>query len=138
MSAGFVPFLNSFVHTIMYSYYALSALRIHVWWKKWLTKLQMGQLLLVILHSVYFSMFSSCDLYPNYFAYTIAFLSLMLFALFGNFFYQSYIKNSSYVKGLNENSLKLVQSKDSYDNLSFNQNLSTTSYKSLKVYKKEI
>lgn len=95
MSAGFVPFLNSFVHCWMYLYYALSALRIHVWWKKWLTKLQMGQLLLVIVHSLYFSMFSSCDLYPSYFAYTIGFLSFMLLILFANFFYQSYIKSSS-------------------------------------------
>lgn len=55
----------------------------------------MGQLMMVALHSLYFSMFSSCDLYPSYFAYTIGFLSLMLLGLFGNFFYRTYIKNST-------------------------------------------
>lgn len=55
----------------------------------------MGQLMLVVLHSLYFSMFSPCELYPTYLAYPIGFLSLMLLCLFANFFYQSYIKNSN-------------------------------------------
>ena len=95
MSAGFVPFLNSFVHTAMYLYYALSSLKFRVWWKKYLTQLQMGQLMLVVLHSLYFSMFSSCELYPSFLAYPIGFLSLMLFCLFANFFYQAYVKNAN-------------------------------------------
>ena len=100
MSAGFVPFLNSFVHTLMYLYYALASMKIRVWWKRYLTQLQMGQLLLVAFHSIYFTMFSSCDLYPSNFAFLIAFLSLMLLGLFANFFYQAYIKNSSSSKSL--------------------------------------
>lgn len=93
MSAGFVPFINSFVHTAMYLYYALSSLKFRVWWKKYLTQLQMGQLMLVVLHSLYLSIFSPCELYPSFLAYPIGFLSLMLFCLFANFFYQSYVKN---------------------------------------------
>ena len=54
----------------------------------------MGQLLAVVLHSLYLSMFSPCELYPKFLAYPIGFLSLMLLVLFANFFYQSYIKNS--------------------------------------------
>lgn len=46
MSAGLVPFINSFVHTIMYLYYALAAMRIRVWWKKYLTQLQVSWWLL--------------------------------------------------------------------------------------------
>ncbi len=41
--------INSFIHTIMYSYYALSALgpqvRKYLWWKRYLTQLQLAQFL---------------------------------------------------------------------------------------------
>ena len=35
--------INLWVHVFMYYYYAMSALRIRVWWKKYLTKLQISQ-----------------------------------------------------------------------------------------------
>lgn len=35
--------INLWVHVLMYYYYAMSALRIRVWWKKYLTKLQILQ-----------------------------------------------------------------------------------------------
>jgi hypothetical protein len=34
---------NSLIHAIMYYYYALSALKYEIWWKKYLTKLQLAQ-----------------------------------------------------------------------------------------------
>ena len=41
----FLCMLNSFVHTVMYAYYGLSALgpavQKHLWWKKYLTQLQL-------------------------------------------------------------------------------------------------
>ena len=40
-----IGFLNSFVHVIMYSYYLLAALgpqvQKYLWWKKYITKLQL-------------------------------------------------------------------------------------------------
>ena len=46
--------LNSFIHTIMYSYYGLSALgpavQKHLWWKKYLTQMQ----LVIDTYSLYF------------------------------------------------------------------------------------
>jgi phosphatidylglycerophosphate synthase len=48
----FFGMINTFVHTIMYSYYMLAALgprvQKYLWWKKYLTVLQMVGLLLVV------------------------------------------------------------------------------------------
>lgn len=45
ITAFFSPMLNCFVHTIMYTYYMLSAfgerVRKYLWWKKYVTVLQM-------------------------------------------------------------------------------------------------
>ena len=46
--------VNSFVHLIMYSYYAIAALgpeyRKYLWWKKYLTTIQMTQFVAIFLH----------------------------------------------------------------------------------------
>lgn len=43
--AAFGAMINSFVHVIMYAYYAISALgpsyQKYLWWKKYLTRLQL-------------------------------------------------------------------------------------------------
>ena len=65
-SAAFMPFINSFIHTIMYSYYALSSLgpkmKPYLWWKKYLTQMQIIQLALLSLHCIYLGMSKSCNL----------------------------------------------------------------------------
>lgn len=38
--------LNLWVHVLMYYYYAMSALRIRIWWKKYLTTIQISQFII--------------------------------------------------------------------------------------------
>lgn len=51
--------LNAFVHVVMYSYYFLAALgpevQKYLWWKKYITRLQMVSLLNFFLNLSYFS-----------------------------------------------------------------------------------
>ena len=52
-SAWIAGLINSFVHCIMYSYYLLAglgpAVRRHLWWKRYLTQLQLTQFAVIVL-----------------------------------------------------------------------------------------
>ena len=56
--------LNSFVHTIMYYYYHLASQGHHVWWKKYITVVQLIQFYIVVVHGVHTFFFASCS-YPR-------------------------------------------------------------------------
>ena len=92
-SAAFMPFINSFVHAIMYSYYALSSLGPHMkpylWWKKYLTSLQIFQLALVTIHCIFLGLNPSCNLPKLFFVAGIPQVGLILY-MFVRFFIQSY------------------------------------------------
>lgn len=91
-NSGFFPWINSGVHTIMYTYYALStfdSLRPYLWWKKYITKLQMAQFVLVIVHSVYSMMIPGCK-WPRVFMYLSIFNAFLFLSLFYSFFKRSY------------------------------------------------
>ena len=64
---GFSAFLNAGVHTFMYLYYLLAALgpevQKYLWWKKYLTRMQMIQFVLVFLHSIQ-TLYYDCN-YPK-------------------------------------------------------------------------
>lgn len=91
----FLAMLNSFVHTIMYAYYGLSALgpwvQKYLWWKKYITQMQLVQFGIVLLHTS-INYFSKCT-YPK--GFDIAFMSYGIFImiLFLNFYRQSYLKS---------------------------------------------
>ncbi|KAG7196570.1 hypothetical protein KM043_016505 [Ampulex compressa] len=64
----FIGVVNSFVHIIMYTYYLLAALlpqyQKYLWWKKYITTLQMGQFCLAFIHTFQL-LFHDCE-YPSY------------------------------------------------------------------------
>ncbi|XP_060593390.1 elongation of very long chain fatty acids protein 4-like [Ruditapes philippinarum] len=61
----FLAMLNTFVHVIMYSYYGLSALgpsvQKYLWWKKYLTMLQLSQFFAVVIHTGVNMTQTDCD-----------------------------------------------------------------------------
>ncbi|GBP90632.1 Elongation of very long chain fatty acids protein AAEL008004 [Eumeta japonica] len=90
----FFGLLNTFVHIIMYTYYMLSAMgpatRKYLWWKKYLTTLQMVQFIGIMVHAFQL-LFVECD-YPRAFVWWIGMHAVMFFFLFKDFYNQSYSK----------------------------------------------
>ncbi|XP_061636446.1 ELOVL fatty acid elongase 8b isoform X2 [Phyllopteryx taeniolatus] len=90
----FIGLLNTSVHTVMYSYYGLAALgpRMHkyLWWKSYLTCLQLLQFLLILTHATY-NLFTQCD-FPAATNIAVVVYSIILIVLFGNFYRQSYLE----------------------------------------------
>lgn len=90
----FFGFLNTFVHIIMYSYYLIAALgpqyQKYIWWKKYLTALQMVQFVLVMVHAFQL-LFIDCN-YPKAFIWWIGMHAVMFYFLFSNFYKQTYVK----------------------------------------------
>ncbi|XP_033738776.1 elongation of very long chain fatty acids protein 4-like [Pecten maximus] len=93
--AWFLATLNSFVHIVMYSYYGLSALGPHMkkylWWKRYLTILQLSQFFAVIVHTGY-NMTIDCA-FPNGFNIAVFLYAISLVFLFSNFFKNAYTKS---------------------------------------------
>lgn len=86
--------INTFVHVVMYSYYFLSTfgpeVRKHLWWKRYLTQLQIIQFVVFIFH-MSIPLFVDCG-FPNMLApFAIAQAAFVL-GMFINFYYQTYIK----------------------------------------------
>lgn len=90
----FIGLVNTFVHIVMYSYYGLAAIGPHMhkylWWKKYLTSLQLVQFLLFLLHTGY-NLFTECD-FPDAMNMFVFGYCVTLIILFSNFYYQSYLK----------------------------------------------
>ncbi|KAJ8918577.1 hypothetical protein NQ315_013082 [Exocentrus adspersus] len=96
----FFGFLNTFVHIIMYFYYMLSALgpqvQKYLWWKKYLTTLQMVQFIGIMVHAFQL-LFIECN-YPRAFVWWIGMHAVMFFFLFKEFYNQTYNKKKAAIK----------------------------------------
>ncbi|KAM3962407.1 very long chain fatty acid elongase 7 isoform 1-T2 [Aphomia sociella] len=91
----FFALLNTFVHIIMYFYYMVSAMgpkyQKYVWWKKYLTALQLVQFVLIFTHQLQVFLRPSCQ-YPRIFVIYIAMHGFLFLFLFGDFYKAQYIK----------------------------------------------
>lgn len=108
----FFGLLNTFVHIVMYSYYLFAAMgpqyQKYLWWKKYLTGLQMVQFIAIMLHAFQL-LFVDCN-YPKAFVWWIGMHAVMFFFLFKEFYKQSYAANKRRLE--NQQSNGSVKSSD--------------------------
>jgi len=112
--SGFGPFLNSWVHSVMYLYYFLSAcgpsLHKYLWWKRYLTTMQMVQFVMVFLHALQPLIFH-CD-YPAAASLMFAFTGVQYFFLFLAFYRKAYSSKQTDIKVTEKNN-NVLQGKQS-------------------------
>ena len=104
---------NSLVHVFMYSYYFLASLGPHMqkylWWKKYLTKFQMAQFLIVSAKSwVVILGFAECG-YPWQFCGVSAFMMTMFFCLFAQFYVRAYIDKALHPNAPSSKSIRKTE-----------------------------
>jgi len=90
----FGAMLNCFIHVVMYAYYGLSVLpelQPYLWWKKYITKLQLLQFVITFSHSLY-SIICGAD-FPSWGKYLLVGYMVSMLILFGNFYVQTYKRN---------------------------------------------
>jgi len=96
----FCGLLNCVVHVAMYLYYFLAALgpqvQPYLWWKRYLTKLQMVQFIIFFFHAMQ-PLFIECD-YPKIYCWIILSHGCLYFVLFANFYIKSYISKQKKVE----------------------------------------
>ncbi|CAD5120284.1 DgyrCDS8860 [Dimorphilus gyrociliatus] len=97
VAGGFGTFhgwLNSWIHFMMYIYYGIAGLgpayQKYIWWKKYMTSLQLLQFALVTIHSIQL-FFIPCN-YPVLFTWWILSYAVIFFAMFSNFYVKAYKK----------------------------------------------
>lgn len=89
--------VNSFIHVLMYSYYALSAfgptIAKYLWWKRYLTILQLIQFTSALILGIN-GIRSGCD-FPLWMQYALVIYMISFIVLFGNFYAKAYIAKVS-------------------------------------------
>lgn len=83
----------------MYSYYGLSSLGPHMkkylWWKSHLTKLQIGQFVVLFLHGIYF--ISHQEGYSTFIQTNYMIQASLYLVLFTQFYFKTYITKQKFV-----------------------------------------
>ncbi|XP_041976168.1 elongation of very long chain fatty acids protein 7-like isoform X2 [Aricia agestis] len=91
--------LNSLVHVVMYSYYLLSGLgpkyQKYLWWKKYVTKMQLLQFLLMLAYCAWTYNSPRCQFAVG-FTYFISANVTIFLILFLNFYSKSYKKSKEF------------------------------------------
>uniref|UniRef100_A0A6M2DXV9 Elongation of very long chain fatty acids protein n=1 Tax=Xenopsylla cheopis TaxID=163159 RepID=A0A6M2DXV9_XENCH len=87
--------VNCFVHSVMYFYYFLTAmkpeLKSNPWWKKYITQMQLFQFLMMTLHFGQLAIQPNCG-YPAFTAAAFVPQNFFMLMLFSDFYYRAYIK----------------------------------------------
>ncbi|KAM8889882.1 elongation of very long chain fatty acids protein 1b isoform 1-T5 [Synchiropus picturatus] len=93
---SFHAMVNSSVHIIMYFYYGLSAagprFQKFLWWKKYMTAIQLTQFVLVSLHATQYYFMDRCDYQFPIIIHLVWMYGTFFFVLFSNFWVQAYVK----------------------------------------------
>lgn len=94
--AYFAAMINCFVHVVMYSYYFISTYPKYkdVWWKKYITHLQLGQFYIVLLDTIYAAIvirLGYCVLY-EWMAWGLIIYMGTMIILFNAFYAKAYSK----------------------------------------------
>ncbi|XP_034743126.1 elongation of very long chain fatty acids protein 1a [Etheostoma cragini] len=94
----FHAMVNAAVHVIMYFYYLLSAagprFQKYLWWKKYMTAIQLTQFVLVSVHISQYYFMEKCDYQIPMWIHLIWMYGVFFFLLFSNFWIQAYIKGN--------------------------------------------
>lgn len=100
----FHALINSIVHVIMYIYYGVSALgpayQKYLWWKKYMTSVQLVQFIMVTTHIAQFFLMEDCQYQFPVFLYVIWTYGLVFLILFLNFWYHAYTKGQRLPKSM--------------------------------------
>ncbi|XP_075156598.1 very long chain fatty acid elongase 7-like [Haematobia irritans] len=86
--------INLLVHTVMYSYYFVASVRpsaATVWWKRYITQLQLAQFAYLVFHFLQVVLNNHCG-YPLLVAITGFMQNIFMFFMFFEFYYRTYIK----------------------------------------------
>jgi len=87
---------NTFVHSVMYFYYMISAiytgLKRNSWWKKYITKIQIIQFVSVASHSIYILVFNPKCEFPVALHFLILAQSTIFITMFSHFYIKAYVK----------------------------------------------
>lgn len=106
-----LPSTNMFVHVIMYTYYGLAtfgpSIQPYLWWKKYLTTMQISQFALLLIHCSQPLMFyfdKECNFPKPAVAINIG-IGLTFFSLFVSFYMQTYRNNNRKTKNIRCNGI---------------------------------
>ncbi|KAH8372261.1 hypothetical protein KR093_010846 [Drosophila rubida] len=91
-----IGFLNSGVHAVMYFYYFISAqypeLKGSIWWKKYITKLQIGQFILLLIQPIYVLLLKPGCKVPYFLHFLQILVGISMITMFSKFYYTAYVK----------------------------------------------